>query len=80
MGQVNSCRESRASERDFGPPAPAQGAQASAINGRIPRLFKVDHRAERLSPKGVLAEGEELSSNPLCVRFQRLRITYTLAN
>jgi hypothetical protein len=78
MGQVNSRRESRASERDFEPPAPARGEQPSAKNGRIPGLLSGYRCAERLSPEGVLAEGEELSSNPLCVRFQRLRITHIL--
>jgi hypothetical protein len=33
-----------------------------------------------MSRLGVLAEGEELWSNPLCVVFQRLRITYDLLN
>jgi hypothetical protein len=32
-------------------------------------------RAERVSPAGVLAEGEELSSNPLCPDFNGLRTT-----
>jgi hypothetical protein len=34
---------------------------------------------KRQSRRGVLAEGEELSSNPLCVIFQRLTITHLLA-
>jgi hypothetical protein len=35
MAEVNSRRESRASERDFEPPAPARGEQPSAKNGGI---------------------------------------------
>jgi hypothetical protein len=63
MGEVNSHGERRASERDFELPAPAQGAQPSAKNGRIPGLQRAGDRAERVSPKGVLAEraGFELS-------------------
>jgi hypothetical protein len=78
MGQVNSRREGRASERDFELPVPAQGAQPSAKNGAVPGLQHADRPAERVSPSGVLAEGEELSSNPLCVRLQRLSITFHL--
>ena len=33
---------------------------------------------ERVSPEGVLAEGEELWSNLLCAIFQWLTITYFL--
>ena len=57
MAEVNSHRESGASERDFEPPASAQGAQLSGKNGRIPGLQRRDRRAERVSPEGVLAEG-----------------------
>ena len=32
-------------------------------------------QSQRLSPKGVLAEGEELSSNPLRAFFNDLRTT-----
>src|SRR5918996_3033962 len=49
MAEVNSRRESRASERDFEPPAPAQGAQPSAKNGGIPGLQRADPRTEKLS-------------------------------
>ena len=50
MGQVNSHGETRASERDFDLPAPAQGAHPAAKNGRFPGLFRVDCWAERVSP------------------------------
>jgi hypothetical protein len=33
-----------------------------------------------MSRQGVLADREELWSNPLCVGFQRLRITLLLVN
>ena len=62
MDQVNSCRESRASERDFELPARAQGAQPTAKNGQIPRLFRADHRAERLSALDVLADAKDSNS------------------
>jgi signal transduction histidine kinase len=52
-------------EREFEPPAPVQGAQPLTKNGRVPGLFRAHHRTERLSAWAVLAEGEELSSNPL---------------
>ena len=67
MVKVNSRRECRASERHFELPAPAHGAQPSAKNSRIPRLFGADRPAERLSPGGVLAgqAGFELSVNAL---------------
>ena len=76
MGQVNRRRESGPSERDFEPPALAQGAQPAAKNGRIPGLQRPDRRAERVSPKGILAEGEELWSNILFVKFQWVRIPH----
>jgi hypothetical protein len=75
MGPVNSQGESRASETDFEPPATAQGAHPSAKNGGIPGLQRADRRAERVSPEGVLAEGEILSSNPLCRVFNGLCTT-----
>jgi hypothetical protein len=75
MGQVNGRRESRALESDSAPPAPVQGAQPSTKNGRIPGLFRADDQAERVLPEGVLAEGEELSSNPLWAFFNDLRTT-----
>jgi hypothetical protein len=75
MGPVNSRRENRASERGFELPAPAQGAQPPAKNGQISGLSRADQRTERVSPKGVLAEGEELSSNPLRRVFNDLRTT-----
>ena len=55
MGQVNSYGESRASERVFGSMQARRGEQPFVKNGRIPKLFRPDHRAERVSPKGVLA-------------------------
>ena len=75
MSQVNSHGESRASETDSEPPATAQGAHPSAKSGGIPGLQRADLRAERVSPEGVLAEGEELSSNPLRAFFNDLRTT-----
>jgi hypothetical protein len=57
MGQVNGRRESRALESDSEPPAPVQGALASAKNGRIPGLFRADQQTERLSAGAMLAEG-----------------------
>src|SRR5918996_4670116 len=75
MGQVNGRRESRALESDSEPPAPVQGAQPSTKNGRIPGLFRTDQQTERLSAWAVLAEGEELSSNPLFCYFNGLRTT-----
>jgi hypothetical protein len=80
MAEVNSRRESQASEGDSQLLAAAQGAQPSAENSRIPGLFRADQRAERLFASAMLAEGEELWSNPLCVRFQRLSITYHQMN
>jgi len=65
MGQVNSHRERRLSERHPRPARPSGGAQLAAENGRVPGLSKRDHEAQRVSPVGVLAEEEELSSNPL---------------
>jgi hypothetical protein len=75
MGAVNSHGERRSSERDFEPAARDQGAQPSAKNGRIPRLFRADQQTERLSASTMLAEGEELSSNLLCRIFNDLRTT-----
>jgi hypothetical protein len=75
MAEVNSRRESRALERDLEPPAQAQGAQPSPKNGRNPELFRADQRTERPSAQAVLAEGEELSSNPLQWGFNGLRST-----
>jgi hypothetical protein len=51
IARVNSHRESRPSESDFMPPAPAQGAQLSVENGGIPGLQRVAWRAERASRK-----------------------------
>jgi hypothetical protein len=78
MGEVNGRRESRPLESDSEPPAPFQGAQASTKNRRIPGLFRPDDRAERVLPESVLAEGEELWSNTLNVRFQIFSITVHL--
>jgi hypothetical protein len=65
MGQVNSHGESRPSESDPGAAATDRGQQPLAKNGATPGLQRADRRAERVSPKGDLAEGEDLSSNPL---------------
>ena len=75
MGEVNSRRESPASERDFEPLPPAQGAQPSAKNGGIPRPQRADRQAESRFAQVVLAEGQELSSNPLRRLFNGLRTT-----
>jgi len=75
MGQVNSYGESRASERVFGFMRARRGEQPAVKNGGIPGLFRAEHRAERVSPEGVLADGEELSSNPLRAFFNDLRTT-----
>ena len=65
MGEVNSYRESRASEGDFELSAPAKvrsrprkTAAFLGLRGRI-------SGAEKVSSEGVLAEGEVLSTNPL---------------
>jgi hypothetical protein len=65
MGQVNSHGESWLSERYYRPAPASGGQQPDAENRGIPGLFRVDLRAERLSAQALLAEGEELSSNPL---------------
>jgi hypothetical protein len=70
MGQVNSYGESRASERVFGFMRARRGEQPAVKNGGIPGLFRAEHRAERVSPEGVLAEREELWSNTLFLIFQ----------
>jgi hypothetical protein len=62
MGAVNSRGERRSSERDFEPTARTQGAQTSAKNGRIPGLQRPDQPIERVSPEGVLADGEDSNS------------------
>jgi hypothetical protein len=79
MTEVNSWRESQALERGLELLAPTQGEQPSARNGRIPGLFRADRRAERMSLSRVLAEGEELWSNPLHRVFNDLRTTQNLA-
>jgi hypothetical protein len=78
MAAVNSHGERRSTERDFEPTARAQGAQPSAKNGRIPGLFRAAQEMERLFARAVLAEGQELSSNLLCLRFHWFSITYNL--
>ena len=62
---MNSYGESRASERVFGSMRARRGEQPAVRNGAIPGLQRADRPAERVSPEGILAEGEELSSNPL---------------
>jgi hypothetical protein len=60
--------------------SPGQRGRAK-VNGHasgkagIPELFRAGHRAERVWPEGVLAEGEELSPNPLRRVFNGLRTT-----
>jgi hypothetical protein len=80
IGQVNSHRESWASERLFRPAPASGGEHASAKNGRIPGPFRPGHRAERLSAYCILAEGEELSSNPLRAFSNDLRTTQNLVD
>jgi hypothetical protein len=75
MGQVNSHGERQSSETEVKPTARAQGAQRAAKNGGLPGLFRADPRTERLSAKAMLAEGEELSSNPLRAYFNDLQTT-----
>ena len=52
-----------------------RGEQPAVKNGGIPGLLRADRSAERVSPEGVLAEGEALSSNPLRAYFNDLRTT-----
>src|ERR687891_397539 len=52
MYRVNSSREGWASERDFEPPAPAQGAQPSAKNVGIPGASLSDFGAHAFVPRG----------------------------
>jgi hypothetical protein len=75
IGQVNSHRDSWLLERDFWPEPASEGEQPRAQNGGIPGLQRGDRRAERVSPEGILAEGEELSSNPLRRVFNGLQST-----
>ena len=53
-----------------------RGEQPAVKNGGIPGLLRADLGTERVSPKGVLAEQEDLSSNPLFAIFQWLRIPH----
>jgi hypothetical protein len=62
MGQVNSHGESRRSERSFGRLAAWRGQRRLAENRRIPELQRAERRAERLSPEGFLADGEDSNS------------------
>ena len=62
MAEVNSRRESRASERDFEPPAAARGEQPSAKNGGIPGLQRADRRTESGFADVVLADVEDSNS------------------
>ena len=65
IAEVNSRRESPALERDFELPTSAQGERQTAKNGGIPGPQRADRRAERASPKGVLADGEDSNSRYL---------------
>jgi hypothetical protein len=65
MAKVNSLGESWPSERHSRTAPASRGEQPPAKNGGIPGLFKADPRAESGFAQGVLAEGEELWSNPL---------------
>jgi hypothetical protein len=65
-------RKSGVRER-FRASGPSPRCTAIREKRSIPGLFRADHWAERVLPDGVLAEGEELSSNPLCRIFNDLR-------
>jgi hypothetical protein len=65
MGEVNSPGENRPPETGGEPPRPAQGAQLPAENGAAPGLFRASQRAERVSPEGMLADGEDSNSRYL---------------
>ncbi len=58
MGRVNSRGERRPSERVSGVAPTRRGEQPSPEKGGIPGLQRADRSAERVSPKGVLAEGK----------------------
>jgi hypothetical protein len=57
MAEVNSPREGRRSERNFGSAALGRGEQPTRKNGAIPGLQRVGGRPQRVLPAGVLAEG-----------------------
>jgi hypothetical protein len=80
MGQVNSRGESWLSESDSKPVSAPGGEQPTPENSGAPGLFKAYPRAESGFAHVALAEGEELSSKPLCGGFQGLSITFHLAN
>jgi hypothetical protein len=75
MARVNSHRESQPLETLSGSAPTERGEQPPAENGGIPGLERPDHRAESGFVRGVLAEGQELSSNPLRFLFKGLRST-----
>jgi hypothetical protein len=75
MGQVNGRRETCVSERNFRPAHASGSEQPAAKNGGIPGLQRADRPTERVSAWAVLAEGEELSTNPLRAYFNDLRTT-----
>jgi hypothetical protein len=66
---VHRHREGERSERDSGPERAHQGQQLVPQNRGIPGLLWPDRPGERLSPLRILADGEELSANPLCRNF-----------
>ena len=70
MGEVNSRRESRASERGFELPAQAQGAQPPARNGGIPGLQRADRWTESGFADVVLAERASAYSLSSRVRWR----------
>jgi hypothetical protein len=75
MSGVNSRRDSRPSEKRFHPRRHIEVNSPPARNGGIPGLQREDPRTERLFAYDVLAEGEELSSNPLRPVFNDLHTT-----
>jgi hypothetical protein len=75
MAKVNSRGESWLSERDSRPAPASVSEQPTARNGATPALQRADRQPESGFATGVLAEGEELSSNSLRRVFNGLRTT-----
>jgi hypothetical protein len=80
MARVNSRGEDPPRERVFGPAQTRRDQQPHAENGGIPGPQLVAPKAESGFAQGVLAEGEELSSNPLRRLFNGLRTTQFAVN
>jgi hypothetical protein len=72
MGEVNAAEKIGCQRKTSGLRRhPKVNSRLSKIR-RIFGLQRADPRTERLSRDGVLAEGEELSSNPLFCYFKGL--------